>query len=99
MIPVALIASLAPMAVKLGAKLLPERAAQAVQKAIDVVASGVGPIETALNVVKKIAGVTGTSMTMGPDISVDDLNQHLGAMNAAVDQFKEHAEELRLQGG
>ncbi len=95
MIPIALMTSLLPMAIKLGAKLLPERAAAVVQKGIDVIASGVGPIETALNVIKHVAGVTGTAMQRGPDISEDELHKSLAAMNATVDDANAWADELR----
>lgn len=97
MIPFALMTNLLPMAIKLGAKLLPERAAIVVQKGIDVIASGVGPVQTALNAIKHVAGITGTAMQRGPDIGVDVMHKSLAAMNATVDDANAWADELRRQ--
>lgn len=97
MIPVALLTAALPtvidMAIKFGQKVLPANASQAIGKALDVVKSGIGPAETALQVIKHVAGVT----QQGQDIPPDQLAAHLQSMNAAVDQFEGRANELRQQ--
>lgn len=95
----AAVPTLIPMAIKLGAGLLPERAAQVVSKGLDIVKAGIGPVETAIAAIKHVAGITGTAMQRGADISVDDMNQRLQAMGAAVDEANAHAEQLRQTSG